>query len=158
MKLKLMLTLVCLSLAACVFAQNGQNGRQRGQRGNFDMVVDTAVINRIGLDKATLDKVLALQQSKQTEMQNLMQNSRPQRGQRLSDEERKAMEEKRTAFVKGYRTELRNILGTEKYVEYLEKQVDSRQMGGMRPQQRQGGNRGGQQRQRSNDFGGGMDD
>lgn len=166
MKLKLMLTVACLSLAACAFAQNRQNnGRQRGQRGNFDMVVDTAIVNRIGLDKATYDKVLTLQKNKQQEMQTLMQNSRPEKGQKMSDADRKAMMEKREAFTKGYRAEFRNIIGTEKYIEYLEKQVDRQQMGGNRGQ-RPGGNRNGnqqrQQRQRGNEgeggFGGGFED
>ena len=104
-----------------------------------------------------LQKVYDLQKSKQEEQQKVMAGFRQQRGQRLSEEERKAMMEQREAFTAQYRKELRALIGDETYITYLEKQLNRQGMrmmmgGGQRPN---GGQFGGQ-RQGGGGFGGGF--
>ena len=155
MKKIMILAGICLAMCTSVMAQDfegGQRGGQGGQRARrqMDMVVDTAVINHIDLKAETLQKVYELQQAKQAEQKEIMQSARPQKGQRMSDEDRKAFQEKRQAFTAQYRKELRALIGDEAYILYLERMVDRQgmmRMGGQRPQG-QGGQRGGQGGQR----------
>ena len=139
MKRKMFVTVLCLSLAAFAFAQNRNGGGQRpGARGNMDIVVDTAIINQMGLPAATVEKISSLQQSKQTEMRQQMQQMQGNKGQRLTDEQRASLQQKRSEFTQQYRKELREILGDQNYITYLEKQLDRRnQFNASRPGQQQ---------------------
>ena len=133
MKIKMILAAVGLATALTAAAQGqGQgNGRQGNMRGNMDAVVDTAIINTLNVPADTKAKVLDLQKTKQAQMREMMKKqSRPEKGQRLTDEQRKQMQADRAAFTKQYRAELRTILGDAAYIEYLEKQIDRRPMGG----------------------------
>ncbi len=145
MKKIVILAGICLTMCFSAIAQNNQ--RQGGQRGPrmMDAVVDTAIINHMGIDDAVLKKIYELQESKQAEQKEMMKNARPEKGQKMSEEARKAMQEKREAFTAQYRKELRALIGDETYIAYLEKKVDRSVMmrfGGQR--QGQGGQRGGQ--------------
>lgn len=144
MKRKMFLTAICLTLATFAFAQgrNGQAGQRVGNRGGIDVVVDTAIINQMGLSEAVVSQVVALQQTMQAKMRQQMQQQQGNKGQRLTDEERKDLQQKRVQFTENYRKELRAILGDQTYITYLEKQLDRRgQFNGARPaaqqQQRQ---------------------
>ena len=151
MKKALIIASVCLMASFTAFAQDNMSRRSNGQRmmRNIDNVVDTAVINHIGLADATLQQVYNLQKGKMEEQKQMMQESRHERGQKLSDSDRKEMQEKRQAFTDQYRKELRSIIGDAAYVTYLEKMLDrqssmrfGRMNGGQRPNG-QGGPRGG---------------
>lgn len=151
MKKSLFLTGLCLMMSVALMAQGNQNNGQRQMRQmrQMDAVVDTAVINHMNLDAQVLEKVYKLQESKKAEQEAMMKESRPQKGQRMSDAERKAMQEKRETFTAKYRKELRELLGDETYILYLEKQVDrnSARQFMMRPMQNNRGQQGGGQRQ-----------
>jgi len=147
----------CLSLIGQVYKDYDRQGGQR-QRRSMDMVVDTAVINHIDLNAEVLQKVYALQESKQQQQRELMQGMRPGKGQRMSEEERKAIAEKREAFTSAYRKELRELIGDEAYILYLEKMLDRQgmmRMGGARIQGQQNGQRGGGQFPQGGQFPGG---
>ena len=149
MKKFLVLAGICLAMCAGCMAQEAQNQRQGGQRmrRQMDAVVDTAVINHMDLKADVLQKVYTLQEAKQAEQKAQMEQMKGKRGQRPSDEERKAMQEKRQAFTAQYRKELRAILGDANYIAYLEKMLDRqgmRMMGGG-PRMQGQGQRGGQQ-------------
>lgn len=156
MKKFLILASMCLVMSVSAIAQDKPVKREMGprqrpqqeqmqqrQRRSMDVVVDTAIINHMDLSAEVLQQVMALQEAKQAEQKKAMSEMRQNRnGQRMSDEERKAMREKTQAFTAQYRKELRALLGDEAYIAYLEKMVDSRnmmRMGGQRPQQAQMG-------------------
>ncbi len=149
MKKILILAGVCITMCLTSFAQDMQGQRQGGQRQrrSMDAVVDTAIINHMDLKAEVLQQVLTLQEAKQAQQREAMQQMRQNRnGQRMDEGERKAMQEKMQAFTAQYRKELREILGDETYIAYLEKMLDRqsmRMMGGGRPGG-QGGQRGGQ--------------
>jgi cytochrome c556 len=124
MKTKSLLLTVCLGMALCgsLMAQsNNKNSNRRAPR-QIDAVVDTAVLNKMSLDQKVYDQVIALQQSKLTEMQEQAKQDRADR----SEEARKARQEARKTFTAGYRAELRTLLGDELYIQYLERQLDQR--------------------------------
>lgn len=125
--MKWMIAALCICCGMSAMAQTNNNSRRTTQpRQIADMVVDTAVINRMELNAQMVESILALQKSKQAAMQEMMKNSRPQKGERMSDEQRKALREQREAFTAEYRGELRKIMGDPTYITYLEKLVDSR--------------------------------
>ena len=159
MKKNLILTSICLVAAMSLSAQDAGGQRQgRQPRRMTDAVVDTTIINHMGIDAAVLQQVYALQESKKTEQQELLKNSRPEKGTRMTEEQRKEMLEKREAFTAQYRKQLRALMGDENYILYLEKQVD--RQGVMRPGMPPRGNMQGQRQgggQRQDDFGGGSD-
>lgn len=155
MKKFLFLAGLCLTIVTNVVAQDfGQGGRQGGQRNmrrQIDAVVDTAIINHMDLSQEVLNQVYKLQEAKQAEQKEAMGQMR--RGQRMSEEERKAFHERQQAFTTQYRKELRAIIGDEAYITYLEKMLDRRTMGfgGMQRGGMQRGQMGGGQ-----GFGGGQ--
>lgn len=129
--------------------RHNQGGRQPQSGYQMDQVVDTAVINHIDLEAEVLTKVHELQAVKKEALGAMMREMRPEKGARISEEQRKAVSEKREAFTVQYRKDLRALIGDEKYILYLEKQLDSHaphqgmMRGGMNPgQMRQMQNRG----------------
>ena len=157
MKKLLILASLCLSMSISAFAQ-GYGRPNNGQRMpfQFDAVVDTAIINHIGLEADKLQQVYKLQETKQSEQREMFQGARRERGQRMSEEERQAMQEKRQAFTNEYRKQLRAIIGDQLYITYLEKMLD--RQASMRFGRMGGGPRGGQGFNRGggdNGFGGG---
>lgn len=149
MKKLLILAGICLTMCSGLVAQDFQGGRGQGgpngqrMRRQMDAVVDTAIINHIDLSAEVLQKVYDLQKVKQEEQAASMKELRQNRGQRMSEEDRKAMMDKRQAFTAQYRKELRAIIGDEAYILYLEKSLDNRSMMrfGGQGGQRQGGQR-----------------
>lgn len=142
---KILLALCLCTLSLGAFAQNQGNNQQRGQRTRrtMDAVIDTTIINRMQLPTATIEQVLALQKTKQEEMQEMMKTNRPERGKRMSESEREQMRKQRKEFTSRYRADLRRLMGDDAYIAYLELLVDSRQAMGMnRPQGQMGGHGG----------------
>lgn len=164
MKVKMILTALCLSICLGIMAQrpNRNNSRTSDMPRRADAVIDTAVLNKMNLEAKMLSEILALQTTKQNELKESMKSARPEKGRRMDEAARKAFREKQAAFTAGYRAELRKIMGDELYISYLEKQVDSRNAmrGNMRQRNSNMNNdMRGQHRERGgfghNDFGGG---
>ncbi|MBQ0056439.1 MAG: hypothetical protein KBT20_02175 [Bacteroidales bacterium] len=144
MKKSLILTAVSILISISAMAQghkgnhpsvqprNGNAPRVQMQH-NIDAVVDTAVINHIDLSKSTLEEVTKLQEKKKNEMMKMTKDMKKEI-QQLSEEQRAEMRKKQEDFKAQYRKDLRKVLGDEKYILYLEKQLDRRSV------VRQGGN------------------
>lgn len=170
MKLRMIITALCLCLGMCAMAQGHGNRGNRGNRGgqqegarNMDMVVDTAIINSMDLEPELVASVLQLQAQKQEELKATLikmaqQNQGGQGG--FNPEAIAAMREQMEDFKSEYRMALRKLLGAANYITYLEKVIDKRPamgpgMGNGNPRRMQGGgNWGGGQMQGG--FGGGQ--
>lgn len=150
MKLRMIITALCLCLGLCAMAQGHGNRNNRNNRGgersqNIDMVVDTAIINSMELEPEVVTAVLQLQAQKQEELKDIlikMAQSRKE-GQGFDKEAIAEMRQQMDDFKLEYRMQLRKVLGTANYITYLEKQVDKRPA--MRPDNapdNRGGNRG----------------
>lgn len=161
---KVLVCLACMLLVcAGAVAQNRQGGRNNRQGNGRQFqpmaVIDTAVINHIGLSDEVLAQVYALQEKQAAVAEEQMKGMMPERGKRMTEEARNEMQEKTTKMKAAFRLELRNLIGDESYITYLEKQLDSRgmfggrqmQMGGMNGQRGNWGGQGGQ-----GGFGGGQ--
>lgn len=137
MKLKVLICSLCLCFSMCAMAQNHSRSN-RGNRGNeaprqFDMVVDTAIINSMELEPETISAVLQLQAQKQEELKAIlieMAQSRKE-GQNFDPQAIAEMRQQMDDFKLEYRMAFRKIIGTANYITYLEKQLDNRQS--MRP-------------------------
>lgn len=146
MKLRMIITALCLCMGVCAMAQGHGNRGNRAGRGaqsgpqNLDMVVDTAIINSMDLEPELIAAVLQLQAQKQEELKVViikMAQSR-QEGQGFDQDAIAAMRQQMDDFKQEYRMALRKVLGAANYITYLEKQLDKRPaMGGGMP----GGNR-----------------
>lgn len=132
MKKLLLALVVCLTTAVSVNAQEKPHVRSRQAMApmnvnmNIDMVVDTAVMNKLGIEPELMGKILALQEQKKAEHQKMMRDVRVDRSQLNGQDQRTAMQEKRNEYTNQYRKELRALMGDELYISYLEKQLDSR--------------------------------
>lgn len=135
MKMRIFLIALCLCVGMSAMAQNrGHRGNRRAQaeqRGpqNIDMVVDTAIINSMQLEPALVNSVLELQAKKQEELKAAIikmaqQNQGGQDG--FNPESIAAMRKQMEDFKAGYRLSLRQLLGTDQYIVYLEKMIDKR--------------------------------
>lgn len=151
---KIIFSLVCMLLiCSAAVAQNrgGNRNRQGGGRGFQPMaVIDTAVVNHIGLSEELLAQVYALKDAQAEEAKEQMSKMMPERGKRMNEEARAEMMEKMAAMKQGFRKQLRALIGDEMYIAYLEKALDTRNMNMMRPMQ------GGQGFGGQGGFGGGM--
>ena len=133
MKLRMIITALCLCLGLCAMAQGHGNRNNRNNRGgersqNIDMVVDTAIINSMELEPEVVTAVLQLQAQKQEELKAIlikMAQSRKE-GQGFDKEAIAEMRQQMDDFKLEYRMQLRKVLGTANYITYLEKQVDNR--------------------------------
>jgi hypothetical protein len=139
MKKKLMAIALCLMMGlTAVMAQDNNNRRQQQRRApqQMDAVVDTAVLNKMDIEAAVMEQILALQTTKQAEQKAQMEARRAANtgsdGKRvkLTDEQREAQREanlkEEAEFKAGYRAQLRQLLGDETYIQYLERLVDAR--------------------------------
>lgn len=131
MKTKMILTSLLLVVGMSAMAQGGPRGNRGGRGGfNMDQVVDTAVINKLDLQPEVVAQVLELQASKADAIKEQMEKL-GKRGNNRNKEQREAMQKEREEFNAAYRAELRQILGDETYITYLEKMLDNRGMMGM---------------------------
>lgn len=150
MKLRMIITALCLCFGLCAMAQGHGNRSNRNNRGgerpqNIDMVVDTAIINSMELEPEVVTAVLQLQAQKQEELKAIlikMAQSRKE-GQGFDKEAIAEMRQQMDDFKLEYRMQLRKVLGTANYITYLEKQVDKRPaMRSDNAPDNRGGNRG----------------
>lgn len=139
MKLKVLICSLCLCFSMCAMAQKHSRGN-RGNSGNeaprqFDMVVDTAIINSMELEPETISAVLQLQAQKQEELKAILikmaQSRNNNNGQNFDPQAIAEMRQQMDDFKLEYRMAFRKIIGTANYITYLEKQLDNRQS--MRP-------------------------
>lgn len=128
MKKILWAALCCMIIGTSAVWAQQQQGRGERQRGGRAMVqlADTSILNQMGLTTAELVKVAELNEAFKEQLKE--QGGQRERGKRLSDEEREAQRTAMAAKVAEGRKQLRKILGTERYIEYLEKLVDRRPM------------------------------
>lgn len=106
------------------------------QRQHHDPVVDMSIIKDLGLSKIKIAQIEELQQRKQQEMaahrpmkkehkamhQKAHQKAAPAHHHSMDPKQK----EKMAAFKASYRKELRSIMGTEKYLTYLERYSDKK--------------------------------
>lgn len=155
MKKLLVAAMCCMTLGlGTVWAQDnapqGRNGRM-GMRGNTNIqLADTAITNHLGLDDEQLTKIEALNASYQEQMKAQM-SKRPARG--AGKEEREALMNGLKQLKQEHMHQLREIMGTELYIQYLETAIERTgfrnnmnrgpQMGGGQGQHRMRGGFGG---------------
>ncbi len=138
------LAIAVVSLNASAFHarqdDNKQKPRQEQRQG--DMVVNIKTMESLNLSEKQLNQIKELQQKKSEEMKSMREERKDTKEKKSEEakEERKAQMEKMQAFKADYRKDVRKILGDDKYIEYLEKQVDQQgmQRQGMRQNQRRG--------------------
>lgn len=120
-----------------------QRGGGRGQMPMMpmQMAADTAITNHLDLEPEQMQKIEELNQNYAETFKTLMQQARPKKGNRLNKEEREAMMQQVNTVRDGARRQLREVLGDDKYIAYLEQQLDNQQRNAM---VMHGGNRGGQ--------------
>ena len=142
--------------------QGGPRGG-RGMRGRAEIqLADTAITNHMDLTPDQQNAITALNAAYMEKVEAGMSN-RDENGKKLSKEERKARQEQMKSMRQEGRKQLREVLGTELYIQYLEEAADRMpMMGGMRGMGPQGGTNGqggqrGQRGQRGGGFGGGDD-
>lgn len=137
MKLRFILTALCLCVGLSAMAQRNGNRGPRGGHNNtpqrsLDMVVDTAIINSMDLEPEIVTAVLQLQAQKAEELKAKLIEMASQaqanqgQGQGFNPEAIKAMREQMDEFKFEYRMKLRKVMGADNYITYLEKQLDQR--------------------------------
>lgn len=141
---KILAAVICIIIATT--ATMAKNNHQEApavkpevhqQHKMHDPVVNMDIIKELGLSNRKIQQIEALQQRKQKELASIrpMKQHRPnvhQKGQRpqtgVAQPKKPGMDpkqkEKMMAFKDGYRKELRSIMGTEKYLTYVEHQND----------------------------------
>ncbi len=158
MKKIILAAICCVTIGfGSAMAQDQQEERGgRGKRGGQEMVqlADTSITNHMNLTAPQLAKIAELNADFKAQVE--ANSGKKEKGKKLSKEEREAQRVQMEASKSEGRKQLREILGTELYIEYLEKALDRRpMMSGPRGQMGNGGQRGnrGQRMQRSRDFG-----
>ena len=114
-------------------------------------VADTAITNQLNLTTAQQVEIAKLNENYREQMKADAEN-----GKKLNKETREARRAQMEAKRAESRKQLRAILGTELYIEYLEKTLDRRpmMMGGQRGPRPDGQNMQRGRGQRPNEFGG----
>ncbi len=163
------LAIAAVSLSANAFHAKQDDNKQkpRQEQPQGDMVVNMKTMESLSLSEKQLNQIKELQQKKAEEVKSMREESKDTKEKKSEEakEERKAQMEKMQTFMADYRKDVRKILGDDKYIEYLEKQVDQQgtQRPGMRQNQRRGGQGGpgapgeGNDAPRGGDFGGPQD-
>lgn len=128
MKKTLCAALCCMTLGlGTAMAQNEMPNRpaRGGMRTGTEMVADTTIINHLSdtISVEQLKQIEAINENYRAKMQEMM-TQRSTDGRRMGREDREA----RMAQIKqnkaAARKELREVLGDELYIEYLEAQLD----------------------------------
>ena len=154
MKKILLAAICCMAIATSdVMAQDQPQGRGMRGAGRMQMfqLADTTITNQMDLTSA-----------QQVEIAKLNENYREQlkadneKGKKVDKETREARRAQMEAKRAEGRKQLRAILGTELYIEYLEKALDRRpmMMGGQRGPRPDGQNMQRGRGMRGDDFGG----
>ena len=148
MKKILLAAICCMTMMTCsVLAQDQpqRRGMRDGFRQQMFQVADTAITNQLNLTTAQQVEIAKLNESYLEQMK-----ADGEKGKKVDKETRVARRAQMEAKRAEGRKQLRAILGTELYIEYLEKALDRRpMMGGQRGQNMQRGSG-----QRPNEFGG----
>lgn len=148
---KIFAAVLCIALATTTsFAKGHQNNNhahhdthkvEQQHRPMHDPVVDMKLINQMGLPAKKVEQIKQLQASKQHEMaahrakaaqlKDQMRRSPQNQGSKIKDPkfahqkgQRNHLHAEMKAFKETYRKELRHIMGTDKYVLYVERQND----------------------------------
>ena len=155
MKKILMAAICCMTMATSNIVAQDQPQR-RGMRGadrqQMFQMADTAITNHLNLTTAQQVEIAKLNESYREQMKADGEKSR-----KLDKEARQARRAEMEARRAEGRKQLRAILGTELYIEYLEKALDRQpamMMGGQRGPRPDGQTMQRARGQRSNDFGG----
>lgn len=153
MKKILLAAICCMAIATSdVMAQDQPQGRGMRGAGRMQMfqVADTAITNQLNLTTAQQVEIAKLNENYIEQMK-----ADAEKGKKLDKETREARRAQMEATRAEGRKQLRAILGTELYIEYLEKALDRRpmMMGGPRGQRPDGQN---MQRSRGMRGGGGF--
>jgi len=126
MKKILMTVICCLTIGlGSVIAQDQPQGRGMRGPGRQQMfqLADTAITNHMNL---TTDQQVQIAQLNENFQEQMKEGG--ERGKRLDKEARQAQRAKFDAQRTEARKQLRAILGTELYIEYLERTIDRRSM------------------------------
>lgn len=146
MKKTLLAAICCMTIGfgSTAMAQNEMPARtgRGGMRTGMEMVADTAIINHLSdtISAEQLKQIEAINSNYRVKMQEML-SQRSTDGRRMTREDREARMEQIKQNKAAARKELREVLGDELYIEYLEAQLDRIQaMGmGMSPRSGQGG-------------------
>lgn len=154
MKKILLAAICCMTMmTSSVLAQDQpqRRGMRDGFRQQMFQVADTAITNQLNLTTAQQVEIAKLNENYLEEMK-----ADGEKGKKLDKEAREARRAQMEAKRAEGRKQLRAILGTELYIEYLEKALDRRpmMMGGQRGPRPDGQNMQRGRGQRPNEFGG----
>ncbi len=154
MKKILLAALCCMTMATSIVLaqdQSQRRGMREGNRQQMFQLADTAITNHLNLTTAQQVEIAKLNESFREQMR-----AEAEKGRNLDREARAAHRTEMEAKRAEGRKQLRAILGTELYIEYLEKAIDQRpmMMGGQRGPRPDGQNMQRQRGMRQNDFGG----
>lgn len=155
MKKILLAAICCMTMATSnVLAQDQpqRRGMRGGDRMQMFQVADTAITNHLNLTTAQQVEIAKLNENYREQMKADAEN-----GKKLNKETREARRAQMEAQRAESRKQLRAILGTELYIEYLEKALDRRpmmMMGGQRGPRPDGQNMQRGRGMRGDDFGG----
>lgn len=140
---KLMLAALCCMMSFSSFAQEQQMNslRQRMPQAQvqaniqmpMQMVADTTITNKMDLSPEQLQKVVDLNAAFASSYKSLIAESHPVQGSRMSREDREAFQQKLVSARQEARKQLRDILGDEAYINYLELCLDNQQRMPMGP-------------------------
>jgi len=125
-------------------------------RGMNIQLADTAITNHMGLTVEQLEQIAIINQHFDEAMKAKMGN-RSETGKKLSKEEREARSNEIKTMRKQARKELREVLGTELYIQYLEEAADRMPMRGFGGPGMSGDMQGGQGRRMRGGFEGGSE-
>ena len=130
--------------------QPQRRGMRDGFRQQMFQLADTSITNQLNLTTAQQVEIAKLNESYLEQMK-----ADGEKGKKVDKETREARRAQMEAKRAEGRKQLRAILGTELYIEYLEKALDRRQMmGGQRGPRPDGQNMQRGRGQRPNEFGG----
>ena len=153
MKKILLAAICCMTIAtSSVLAQDQpqRRGMRDGFRQQMFQLADTSITNQLNLTTAQQVEIAKLNENYLEQMK-----ADGEKGKKIDKETREARRAQMEAKRAEGRKQLRAILGTELYIEYLEKALDRRpMMGGQRGPRPDGQNMQRGRGQRPNEFGG----
>ena len=122
---KLMIAALCCMLCTSAMMAQGQRKMTTTQMNAVpvQMVADTTITNHMELTAAQKQKINELNKAFVEKVRTEMSENRA-KGKRMTEEERDAFQKKSAEARKAALKELRQVMGDDKYIEYLEKSLD----------------------------------